>query len=75
MLKESWPRGIWVAQSVKCLTLGFGSGHTTISGSWDQAPRRTLHSAGSLLEILSPFLSPLIPLLTHAHALTLSYSF
>ena len=34
MPKQDWPlklrgvrRGAWVAQSVKCLTLGFGSGH------------------------------------------------
>lgn len=46
-------RGTGVAESVKRWTLRFSSGH--ISGLWNQAPHPALHSAGSLLEILSSF--------------------
>ena len=48
---------IWVAQSVKRLTLDFGSGEDL--RWWDGALSRALQSAGSVLEILSP--SPFAP--------------
>lgn len=44
-------RGSWLAQWVKCLTLGFGSGHGL--GLWDQAPHQALCWLWSLLKILS----------------------
>ena len=40
-----------MAQSVKHLTIDFGSGRAL--GLWDQALRRALQLAGRLLEILS----------------------
>ena len=46
---KSW--GTWVAQSTKCPTLGFCSGHDL--WSWDPAPHGVPCSVGSLLEILS----------------------
>ena len=46
--------GAWVVQWVNCWTLGFSSGHVrVVRSSWCQA----LHSAGSLLEMLSPSFS------------------
>lgn len=49
--------GSWVAPVIERQTFDFGSGSDL--GCRDQAPRRTLSSAGSLLGIL--FLSPSAP--------------
>ena len=59
----------WVAQSVKCQTLDFSSGHDLMV--WDEALCPALCWAGSLLRILSLSASP--PL-THAHLNALALS-
>ena len=59
MGRASW--GAWVAQSVKCPTLGFGSGHDLKDGTpfhlHSDALHQALHSARSLLGIPSISLS------------------
>ena len=48
----SW--GAWVSQSVKCLTLGFGSGHDLTVGEFKlQAPDSVEPAWGSLTPSLS----------------------
>ena len=61
--KQIFSQGALVAQSVKCLTPGFGSGHDFVV--WDQAPHQILGwQCGACLGFfLSPSLSALPPLL------------
>ena len=68
-LKMDVKWGAWLAQSVKLLTLDFGSGHDLVVCEI-KPPART---ARSLLAILSPPLSA-PPLLTHTCWLSLSQS-
>ena len=66
--------GAWVAQSVKHLTLDFGSGHDlrVVRFSPELGSRLTPRWAWSLLKILSlPLLLPLPPARVHTHSLSL----
>ena len=67
--------GAWVAQSVKHLTLDFGSGHdlSVVRFSPELGSRLTPRWAWSLLKILSlPLLLPLPPAHVRAHSHYLS---
>ena len=67
MVKIAQGRGAWVAQSVKRLTLGFGSGHHQISQFVGSSPASdSTLTVQNLLGILS--LST-CPLLVRVHAL------
>ena len=58
---EQMPRGTWVAQSVKLLTLSFCSGHDLIVRGFEPRIRLCALTAISLLETLSVPLSMLLP--------------
>ena len=47
MIKDTWPWGPWVALSVKCPTLDFGSGH-------DLTVRETEGQVGLCTNIAEP---------------------
>ena len=69
-LKYVMQGGVWVAQSVKRLTLGFGSSHDCTVREFE--PHVGLHAvAWSLLPILCLPLSLLLP---HSYSLSLSKS-
>ena len=66
-------RGTWVARSVKCLTLDFGSGHDLTVGGFEPLTGLCADSAEPAWDFLSPSLFLHLPhLRALAHVLSLS---
>ena len=75
VLKIKAGRGVWVAQSVRPLTRGFGSGHDLMVHGIKPLPQLCADSTESARDSLSPSAPPpLVHMLMFAHVCTVPLS-